>query len=524
MRRLAWLGMGLGAVVLLVLGSVLLHQTATVTRSVHVVLSELDPAAAQVAVLGVAISDMQRGVSNYLLTGQEAALAPYLDGSQKSASALANLDTLLLDHDTLAAAAQDVAESRRIWIETVAEPTVGLAQAGDRQSALDLYTSAAASASYLALQSDTGQLRDALETAAIAAFRELSDVTLTLIRTVLVALILLGAALLAGFALATNLVVRPLTDLRVQIRQAAQDSRHTHSITSAGPRELRSVGADVEALRRQLVSEIDESRSAREALDQQAPVVTAIRRELAAGEPVSAPGLSIYGELRPAEGVLAGDWWATARLPTGEVAVMVADISGHGAHAGIAAMRLKHSIRLDLGAGKDIADIARSAADVFREYPDRFATVAAVCVDPASGRIRYLNAGHHEPLLINAAGEVVERLATTGPILSWIGGDWKVGESRLPHGGSVLLYSDGLIESHDAHGVELGEDLLVEWVEALSAEQREPRAMVEWLLGTARHRSVDWNRDDVTAVVVQRSPRPPPTPTLPDPAQVRRRW
>ena len=451
-------------------------------------------------------------------------MAPYLNGSQQSASALAELDFLLAEHDDLDAAVQQVASSRQVWVDTVAEPTLELARAGDQDSALALYTSSDASQAYLDLQTDAGALRDSLETQAFAAFHELSDVTIRLIRTVLVALVLLGAALLTGFALATSLVVRPLTDLRVQIRRATQDSRHTSTIVASGPKELRSVGTDVEALRRKLVSEIDQARSAREALDQQAPVVTAIRQELAAGEPVSAPGLAIHGELHPAEGVLAGDWWASALLPTGEVAVMVADISGHGAHAGIAAMRLKHSIRLDLSAGRDIDAIARSAAAVFDEYPDRFATVAAVCVDPKTGRLRYLNAGHHEPLLLDSAGEIIEMLAPTGPMLSWIGGDWKVGEALLPRGGSVLLYSDGLIESHDAYGVELGQELLVEWLRALPDDRREPPAMVDWLLGKARHRAVDWNRDDVTAVIVQRSPRQPTAPRIPDSADVRRRW
>jgi sigma-B regulation protein RsbU (phosphoserine phosphatase) len=238
--------------------------------------------------------------------------------------------------------------------------------------------------------------------------------------------------------------------------------------------------------------------------------VAAIRRELAAGSAVSVPGLSIHGSLQPAEGVLAGDWWDSAVLPTGEAAVVLADISGHGPGAGIVAMQLKHAIVHDLVAEKEIDEVARSAAQLFTDHPEQFATVAALCIDPRTGAIRYINAGHHPPLIIADDGSLVGELPVTGPILSWLGGPWRIGTGHLRPTETIVLFSDGLTESHDASGAELGEGRLLEWVATAPANLRTPEELVPWLVGRARERAIDWERDDVTVVAVRRDELPEP--------------
>jgi sigma-B regulation protein RsbU (phosphoserine phosphatase) len=195
--------------------------------------------------------------------------------------------------------------------------------------------------------------------------------------------------------------------------------------------------------------------------------------------------------------------------------VVVADISGHGPGAGIAAMQLKFAIAHDLLADKDIDEVTRSAAELFQDHPERFATVAAVCIDPESGRIRYINAGHHPPLIIAADGNLVAELPATGPILSWLGGPWRIGIGQLQPGETVLLYSDGLIESHDLAGAELGEEQLLDWLAEVPPDQRAPQALVPWLVGRARERATDWDRDDVTVVAVRRDlPAAAPAETI----------
>ena len=123
-------------------------------------------------------------------------------------------------------------------------------------------------------------------------------------------------------------VLTPIAALREQLREAATPGHHDAVIEPIGPPELRDLGADAEALRRALVHEIDEATAAREALEQEGPVVEAIRRELAARTEAVPLGVTIAGVLRPAEGVLAGDFWDRIPLTDGRAALSSATCPG----------------------------------------------------------------------------------------------------------------------------------------------------------------------------------------------------
>ena len=161
------------------------------------------------------------------------------------------------------------------------------------------------------------------------------------------------------------------------------------------------------------------------------------------------PGVAVHGEVNSAEGVLAGDWWDCVAMPSGEAALIITDIAGHGAEAGVAAMRVKHLMALLLASGAGPDEAITLAARSFADEVGRFATVAVVCVDPPTGAVRWANGGHHPPVILTPDGQETE-LAPTGPLLSWLGGPWRVDTAAMGPDDVLLAYSDGLIESHDA--------------------------------------------------------------------------
>jgi serine phosphatase RsbU (regulator of sigma subunit)/CHASE3 domain sensor protein len=508
LRARAYAAIAAAIILLAVLGAVLLEQSSAVRRSVDEVLQRYDPAAAQASLLTTSVSDMQRGLSSYLLTGSEAELRPYVDGSRTSDLALQRLEQLLADDDQLLQVVGWTQSSRQSWITNVARPTIDAARSGNLDAALALYQDPSSTAAFNTLAGDTATLVALIGDRRATAFTALTVLSYSLIRIVVVSLALLLGSIVLAAVLGHRWVLRPLDRLRGQLRQVAQDGEHHQMIVPVGPPELMAVGRDAEQMRRHLVLEIDQAKAAVQALEQDAPLVRAIQAELGAGDPVAVPGLHIHGSLQPAEGVLAGDWWDSAVLPTGEAAVVVCDVSGHGPAAGIAALQLKQAIVHDLGTGADLAEIALSAAAVFADSEGRFATVMSAAIHPQTGHVRWINAGHHEALLVDPDGSVVEELGPTGPILSWLGGAWGIGTTVLPPDHSLLLYSDGLVESHDGAGEELGVEQLRQWLRQAPADQRAPAELVGWLLGKARERAVDWHRDDVTMVVVRRAPGP----------------
>lgn len=488
------------------LGYSLVQRSIEVNSAINGVLSSYDPAAAQAAQLETALSDMQRGVTGFLLTGEESDLRPYVEGSRRSDLAIQQLRIDLAEDSQLTTVLDWVQNDRDRWIAEVARPTIDATRAGQFEAALSFYNDPRSDEYLSTLLADTATLRALIEDRRQQAFVDLTRLTYSLIQLLVIALSVALLLVLGTTYLASLWVVRPLDELRAQLRQVARKGEHKRTITASGPPELRAVGRDAEVMRRQLVSEIDEARSAREALDQRAPVVAAIRGELLPSGDVDLAELAVAGHLQPAEGVLAGDWWDATVLPSGEAAFIVTDISGHGAVAGIAAMQLKHAVMHDLIAGKDIGEIPPSAADVFKKHPDRFATAAAVAIHPSDGVVRWINAGHHDPLVVSPAGEVVQSLGITGPILSWLGGEWVTQETRISPGDTLLMFSDGLVESHDEHGDQLGDAQLAEWL--AESQAMEPAELVPWLIGKARQRAVDWERDDVTVLAVTWNPVP----------------
>jgi serine phosphatase RsbU (regulator of sigma subunit) len=309
----------------------------------------------------------------------------------------------------------------------------------------------------------------------------------------------------AAYVFLRRWVLRPIGHLRRQLRAAAGDIGHETAITPVGPPELRDLGADAETLRRNLVGQIDEVSAATSALEQEGPVVSAIRTELNARTEASPIGLQVAGALRPAEGVIAGDFWDRMPLGDGRTAVMICDVSGHGARAGIVALRLKTAITMGLLAGNDPATIFHRACDSFSDEPSRFATAVIMVVDPRTGVLTWVNAGHPQPRVLRGSGRV-EHLGTTGPMLSWLGGNWRAGQTKLGPNDVTLGFTDGVLESRNADGTELGDEGLDERLKMIREITSEPAEVLVQALAGIRERADDLGRDDLTMIAFRLDP------------------
>ncbi|MGB8020808.1 MAG: PP2C family protein-serine/threonine phosphatase, partial [Candidatus Nanopelagicales bacterium] len=313
------------------------------------------------------------------------------------------------------------------------------------------------------------------------------------------------APLVSYFVLRRN-VLGPISRLRKQMRAAAAAGRHDTVIEPTGPTELYDLGADAEALRRALVHEIDQANAARGALEQEGPVVDAIRRELEARTDPQPIGVLVAGVLRPAEGMLAGDFWDRIPLADGRTAAVICDVSGHGPRAGIVAMRLKTAVTLGLISGQDVPQVLHRASDTFADEPGRFATMVVLTADPASGELSWVNAGHPAPRVVRVGG-AIEHLEPTGPMVSWLGGVWTTGSTRLGPGDVCLAFTDGILESRDASGAELGDAELDQRLRVAAEGTSDPQEVIAHALAGVRHRADDLGRDDVTVVALRLDPR-----------------
>lgn len=500
--------------IIAVLGAQLVLRYADTQRSLSEVVDTLAPASTAVADLNEDINNMERRLRIYV--SSESTGMGLLYGAAV-VSAEANLDdlrSLLEGREPASDLVADVDADLTVWLSTVGDPVTSAMDGGEQQIAQEILDSPQSQSAYVQLTSDTFRLSSLLARERKAALDDLAAAATRLAWTLGAALTVLLLLPLATYVAVRRHVLKPIAALRSQLRESATPGHHDAVIVPTGPPELQDLGAEAEALRRALVHEIDQATAAREALEQESPVVEAIRRELAARTDAVPLGVTIEGVLRPAEGVLAGDFWDRIPLTDGRAAAVICDVSGHGPRAGIVAMRLKTSITLGLVAGQDPPQILHRACDAFADEPGRFATAAILVADSRSGEVQWVNAGHPAPRIIRADGTIV-RLGTTGPMISWLGGVWTMSTAGLDPADVLLAFTDGILESRDLAGEELGDDDLDTHLRTAAEAGHDPAEVIAQVLATVRERADDLGRDDVTLVALRLDRQP--TPSIPEP-------
>jgi serine phosphatase RsbU (regulator of sigma subunit) len=212
------------------------------------------------------------------------------------------------------------------------------------------------------------------------------------------------------------------------------------------------------------------------------------------------PSLDVAGALEPVDGVLAGDWFDLRRVGERGWVLLLVDVSGHGAEAGILALQLKQLLIPVLSEGLSPGAALAWAVRHVEDNEDRFATAVVVVGSLGDSAISYANAGHPPPFL-GRPGRL-RRLEPTGPLLSPVLADprWRTRTDRLEVGERLIAYTDGVTEARAADGSEFGEERLAAF---LDAEDGCAQSVVTGCLAAVR-RFRDVARDDSTIAVIRR--------------------
>src|SRR5215212_2001176 len=253
----------------------------------------------------------------------------------------------------------------------------------------------------------------------------------------------------------------------------------------------------------QLVREQKAEAATRQRFEQELEVARLIQQNFLPRELPDLPGWQIAAYYRPAREV-GGDFYAVIPLPDGRVAFVVGDVTDKGVPAALVMSATRSVLRAS--AGRLIepgAVLERVNEHLCPDMPEKmFVTCLYGVLDPATGLLRFANAGHDLPYVKTAAG-VLELRARGMPLGLMPGMSYEEKELVLEPGDSVLLHSDGVVEAHAPDRDMFGFPRLKQTV----ADSPGGQALIDRLLtDLAAFTGPDAEQeDDITMVTLERS-------------------
>jgi sigma-B regulation protein RsbU (phosphoserine phosphatase) len=229
------------------------------------------------------------------------------------------------------------------------------------------------------------------------------------------------------------------------------------------------------------------------------------------------PGLKAWISCRPLlPAVRGGDLYYLSVCSQGAISrITLADVSGHGEAVSTLAERLRDALR-EHADHWDQSALIRRLNDSFLKLsvPAKFATAIVLSHYSVTGEMLFTNAGHLPPLWYRAALREWAFLNDTTPYSKNIadlplgmirGTDYTQTGVQLDPGDLLLLYTDGISESVDSLGDQLGLDGLLELARGLPVDSA-PLAGEALLAAVASFRGSFSAADDETVVALQRRP------------------
>jgi serine phosphatase RsbU (regulator of sigma subunit)/anti-sigma regulatory factor (Ser/Thr protein kinase) len=251
----------------------------------------------------------------------------------------------------------------------------------------------------------------------------------------------------------------------------------------------------------QLVRQQQLAFAERQRIEQELKVARLIQQTLLPQTLPDIKGYEVTAYYQPAREV-GGDFYDFIYFPDGKIGLIVADVTDKGVPAALVMATTRSILRATaerlVSPG---AALARTNDVLCPQIPPKmFVTCFYALLDPATGHVRYANAGHDVPYCHTADG-VVELRATGMPLGLLPGMVYDEKEMMLKKDEYVLLYSDGLVEAHNSQREMFGFPRL----QALLAGYADGATVRDYLLEQlAAFTGAGWEQeDDVTLVTLQ---------------------
>jgi serine phosphatase RsbU (regulator of sigma subunit)/anti-sigma regulatory factor (Ser/Thr protein kinase) len=253
----------------------------------------------------------------------------------------------------------------------------------------------------------------------------------------------------------------------------------------------------------QLVREQEAEIRNRERFEQELQVAKLIQQHFLPRVLPDLPGWQVDAHYQPAREV-GGDFYDFITLPDERIGLVIGDVTDKGVPAALVMAATRSVLR---AAAQRLVDpgevLERVNEHLCPDIPENmFVTCLYGVLDPATGRLRFANAGHNLPC-VRSDGQVVELRATGMPLGLMSGMRYDEAEAVLGPGAEILLYSDGLVEAHNTSREMFGTGRLTQ----LLGSAAPGKPVIARLLDALRSFTSDAveQEDDITLVALRRA-------------------
>jgi sigma-B regulation protein RsbU (phosphoserine phosphatase) len=247
-----------------------------------------------------------------------------------------------------------------------------------------------------------------------------------------------------------------------------------------------------------------EARLERERFERELALASEIQQRFQPTAPPQVPGYELQGISFPCYEI-GGDYYDFIERDDGRLVIALGDVSGKGTAAALLMSSLHAAIHAQSASHDSlVATISAVNKYLAENIPsNRFVTLFYAELDPESGSLAFLNAGHNPPLIVHTGG-TVEQLASGGlPLGIKPNAEYREGRTQLQPGDVLVIYSDGVTEACSPSGEEFGPTRLYEVVSrnieasAAGIRDRIESSLTKFAQGTSA-------ADDITLVIVKR--------------------
>lgn len=193
----------------------------------------------------------------------------------------------------------------------------------------------------------------------------------------------------------------------------------------------------------------------KEALEKELEIARDVQKRLLPRDLPSGEGVDFSTLFEPSAAI-GGDYFDLLRTDDKRLAVIIADVSGHGLSSGLRMAMLKAALQILVQEESQPEMILKRLDQMVRSESDTrfFITATLSLLDFRTGHLEITNAGHPPTYLLRGGG--IEEILLPGSPLGGLGTTYGRRTVPLQPGDTIVWLSDGLIEAPDARDEPFG--------------------------------------------------------------------